>query len=128
MASLSRRKLSQYVADQLLAGNKNVMRELAAFLVTEGRAKEAELIVRDIESALARRGVVVANVESAHELSNGARDAIESFVKATTDAKQIELSTSVDEGLIGGFRLTIPGGTLDTTVKHSLDLLKTSKV
>lgn len=128
MATLSRRKLSQYVADQLLAGNKNVMRELAAFLVTEGRAKETELIVRDIESALARRGVVVANVESAHELSNGARDAIESFVKATTDAKQIELSTSVDEGLIGGFRLTIPGGTLDTTVKHSLDLLKTSKV
>ncbi len=128
MAKLSRRKLAQYVADQLLEGNVSVIRELAAFLVDDRRTKEAELVIRDIESALARRGVVIADVESAHELSKDARDAIVSFVKATTTASQVELGTSVDESLIGGFRLTVPGGVLDTTVKHSLDIIKTSKV
>lgn len=128
MARLSRRKLASHVADELLAGNAGVMNELAALLVDEGRTSEAELIVRDIESALARRGIVVAEVASAHELSAEARQAITAYVQATTGAAQIELYTTVDEALIGGFRLRLPGGTLDTTVKGALDKLTASKV
>lgn len=128
MTKLSRRKLAAHVADQLLAGNAAVVDELAALLVDEGRASEAELVVRDIESALARRGIVVAEVASAHELSAETRQAIAAYVQATTGATHIDLQATVDESLIGGFRLRLPDGTLDTTVKHALDKLTTSKV
>ena len=57
MARTSRRRLAEYVAERLLADDVSVIAELAALIVTERREREIELIVRDIEDSLARRGV-----------------------------------------------------------------------
>ena len=65
MARTSRRRLAEYVAERLLADDVSVIAELAALIVTERREREIELIVRDIEDSLARRGVLVATVETA---------------------------------------------------------------
>ena len=60
MAQLTRRQLAQYGAAELLNGNMAVVQELAAYLVETKRSKEADMLVRDIESALADQGVIVA--------------------------------------------------------------------
>ena len=67
---LSRRKLAEYSADQLLAGKKEaVLQELAAYLIEKKRVSELELIVRDIEAALLARGTAIADVVTARKLT-----------------------------------------------------------
>jgi F-type H+-transporting ATPase subunit delta len=125
---LSRRKIASYYADELLAGNKKVVTELAAFLLQSRRTNELELIVRDVEEALAHRGVVVADIASSRALTSGATAAITTFLSDKTRATDIRLRTSVDPSLLGGVRIRVPGQELDTTLSRKLSLLKASKV
>lgn len=128
MAFLSRRKLSEYVASQLLAGDKDIITSLAAFLVEENRTKEAELLIRDIEAALAKSGTVIADVLSARKLSSDTEKAIEAFVKGHSGAKSVKIRSVIDESVIGGIRLGIPGAEMDGTIARKLVKLKASKV
>lgn len=125
---VSRRKISAYYADQLLAGNKSVASQLAAFLVETKRTRELELIVRDIEDALAARGVVVADVASAHELTDATRASIEAFLQTTHGAKAVHLRENVDQTLLGGVQITTAGFELDATLRRKLTALKANKV
>lgn len=123
---LSRRKMAAYVADQLVAGTpvKQALREVAAYLQTSRRTREQELLVRDIESEMADRGIVVADVASAHPLDK----AIEAQIKEMTGAKSLQLRQSVDESLLGGIRIDIPGKRFDGTIRHKLNALKTKQL
>lgn len=125
---LSRRKLASYLADELVAGKKDVARRLAAFLVEESRTRELPLIIRDIEDALAGRGIVVADIESAHELNTTTVKLLERYVKEQTNAKQVHFRTNVDETLLGGVRVNVPGQELDATLRRKLTNLKATKV
>ncbi len=93
---LSRRKISAYLADELIAGKKDVADRLAAFLLDTRRMRELPLIVRDIEDALAARGVVIADIDSAYTLSADATKQLESFIKDKTNAKQVHFRTAID--------------------------------
>ncbi|OGL21797.1 hypothetical protein A2707_00380 [Candidatus Saccharibacteria bacterium RIFCSPHIGHO2_01_FULL_45_15] len=124
---LSRRKIASYYADELIAG-RDIVRSLAAYLVDSRRLREIELIVRDIESALADRGVVVADVTTSRSLTDQAKTAIQTYIKATTGAKSIELRQLIDDDLIGGVKVAVPGRELDATIRHRLNLLKATKV
>lgn len=128
MAGLSRRKLATFAAAKLLAGDKTVVKEIAAYLIDEGRTGEVDLIVRDIETELGRHGVVVAEVISAHELADATLGVIKDYVASETGAKDIRLRTDIDEDLIGGFKLKLPDGELDETVAKRLSILRASKV
>ena len=129
MASrLSRRAIANYYAEQLLAGNNTVTKQLAAFLVDTKRTRELELIVRDVEDALATRGVTIGAISSARELSDAARKAITAFIAETTDASTVHLRSSVDPSLLGGVKIDLPGQELDTTLRRKLTLLKSNKV
>lgn len=125
---LSRRKLASYLADELVAGKKDVATRLAAFLIDTRRIRELPLIVRDIEDALVSRGVVVADVDSAHQLSSDTMKLLERYVKEQTNAKQVHFRTSVDETLLGGVRVNVPGQELDETLRRKLTNLKATKV
>lgn len=125
---LSRRKIAAYCADSILAGKKDLARELAAFLVDSRRVRELELIVRDIESALADRGLLLAEAASSRKLSSEAANEIQAYLKKTTKADKIYLRQTVDENLLGGVRITIPGHELDATLRYKLNQLKSSKV
>ena len=83
MARTSRRRLAEYVAERLLADDVSVIAELAALIVTERREREIELIVRDIEDSLARRGVLVATVETATQLTDSVRAEIVKLLDAS---------------------------------------------
>jgi len=128
MPRLSRRKIADYAAGQLLDGNADVLREVAALLIEERREKEAELLARDIEDALLARGVAIADTTSAHTLDARTRSALEKFIRDQTGASTVHLRESVDESVIGGVRLALPGKEMDATVQRKLTKLKASKV
>lgn len=125
-ARLSRRKLAAYAVEKILSGTpkKTVIKELAAYLVDTGRTREAELIVRDLEDALAERGVVVANVVTARPLTTAAKTEIQKLV----GAKNLQLREAVDPEVLGGIRIELPGQRFDGTIRHKLNALKANKV
>jgi F-type H+-transporting ATPase subunit delta len=125
-ARLSRRKMADYVADKLIAGTpvKEALQEVAAYLHDSGRTREQELLVRDIEEAMAARGVVVADVSSARPIDAS----IEAKIKTMTGAKVLQVRQSVDESLLGGIRVDVPGKRFDGTIRHKLNALKAKQL
>lgn len=124
--ALSRRKLADQAARRIAAGESKtaVLKELAAYLIDTGRKSEADLLVRDIETALAERGIVVGTVVSARPLTAEAKKSIDSFVKHHYDGvKSVVLRERVDESVIGGIRLELADKQLDVTVVNKLDKL-----
>ena len=124
MARTSRRRLAEYVAERFLADDVSVIAELAALIVTERREREIELIVRDIEDSLARRGVLVATVETATQLT----DSVRAEIVKLLDASEVKLREIVAPELIGGVRVRTPGAVLDGTIVQKLHTLKSKKI
>lgn len=125
-ARLSRRKIAQYAAEQMIAGvdTKRVIKQLAAFLVDTNRMTEYELLVRDIEAELAERGIVVADITSAYPLEAG----IKSQVAKLVGARSVQLRQAVDPMVLGGIRVDIPGKRFDGTIRHKLTALKAKQL
>ncbi len=124
MAKLSRRKLATYAAARINGGEptKTVLRDVAAYLIDARRKAEAILVVRDIEAMLMNTGLAVGTVTSARPLSATALKSLESFViKQNSTIKKVVLKEQVDESLIGGVKLELPGAQLDASVKAKLD-------
>lgn len=126
-AKLSRRKIAAFFADELIAGRSSV-KHLAAYLAETKRTRETKLIVRDIESALADRGVLLADVASSRDLTTDTKDAIKKYLKKTTGAREVTLREQVDPYLLGGVRIDTPGARLDTTLRHRLNQLTASRI
>lgn len=127
MAKLSRRKIAELWADELLAG-RDITAKIAGYLVGEGRSDEVALIVRETESALAARGIVVADVTSAHDLTDESRAAIEKFLQTSLNAKKVAFREATDPSVIGGVRVDVAGRQLDATLRTRLNQLKSSKI
>ena len=126
-ARLSRRKIAAYFADELIAG-RDITKQLAAYMVEAKRTREAILVVRDIESALAERGVLLADIASSRTLTADTEHTITEYLKGATGAKKIHLRPEVDESLLGGVRIETPGSRLDNTIRHRLNQLTASKI
>lgn len=121
---LSRTKIARHAAQQLAAGNTQVIREIAAYLVDEGRTGEAELVIRSIYDELERDGIVVADVTTAHGLSADVKQQITKLL----DARQLEIREHSDEQVLGGIRVQTPSRILDATVQNRLRKLRERKV
>ena len=130
MRLVSRRKLAKYAAEQLLAGNDAVLEEIAGFLIYEKHEREVELLARDIEVELAERGTVVATVESARALDLATKDEIKNLLSSNASDQDINvlLRESIDQALIGGFKLRTPTATLDATIAKKLNDLRAKKI
>lgn len=124
---LSRRSVAQHIAKELAGGasQKELARQLAAYLLESRRTREVGLLVRDVQFYLAEQGHVAGTLTSAHELGASTMKAIEAFAKEKTGAKSVSLDKNVDEALIGGIKLALPGYELDTTIARQLTTLKT---
>jgi len=126
MTNLSRRKIAEYVASQVSDGvlPTDVLQEVAAYLVESGRVRESELLVRAVEDELEAKGVVIANVTSAHQLTNDDKQAIKQMLQGET----VYFRESVDQKVIGGVRIQTPGATLDATISNKLQALSRAKL
>jgi len=124
---LSRRSIAEYIARGLVEGRgrQTLVLQLAAHLVQTRRTKELPLIIRDIEYILAENGVVVGTITSAFDLSAETKEAITAFVSDKTGAKSVSLDVAIDERVLGGVKITIPGRESDQTIAHQLTVLKT---
>ena len=124
---LSRRKIAAYIADEAIAG-RDKLKPLAAYLIESKRIREASLIVRDIESALADRGILFADVFSSYDLTSDTEKAITDYLKDKTKAKDVHLREAVDDTLLGGVRIETPDQRLDSTLRYRLNQLTASKI
>lgn len=124
---ISRRALAHYLADNILEADQRstALKQVAGYLVQSRRTKEVDLIIRDVEVALLRRGIVMGTIVSAHEVSADMAQAVEDLVVRQTGAKSVTLDQVVDPSVIGGMRLSLPGQELDQTIRHQLTVLKT---
>ena len=121
---LSRRVLAAHAANRLIAGDSSVMEELAALLIEEGREREVDILVRDIEDHLSRNGQLVVTIESARAIEDSVRVCVASlFPKKTVHIREI-----IRPELIGGLKITTPARTLDATVLGKLKTLREAKV
>lgn len=123
---LSRRKIATHAADQLLAGvsKKEVLRSVAAYLVETKRTREQILLVREIEDVLAARGHVVADVTSAHPLSESLKDEIKDLV----GGKTLQIRELVDASVLGGMKIDVPGKRFDGTIRRKLTALRAKQL
>ena len=125
---VSRRKLANVIADKVIDATTStevIMTEVAAYLVETGRVREQHLLVRDIEEALAERGIVIADITTAVPL-NANSDA--SLAALAPTARKIVTRNHVDESIIAGVRVEMPGQRLDDTVQHKIAQLRALKV
>jgi F-type H+-transporting ATPase subunit delta len=123
---LSRRKMAAFVADKLLAGvpTRDAFKEVAAHLIDTRRTREIELLVRDVEDILAQRGMVVADVTTAHPLS----DSIKADIRTLVGATSLQLRASIDASVLGGVRIDVPGKRFDGTIQRKLIALKAKQL
>jgi F0F1-type ATP synthase delta subunit len=123
---LSRRKIAAFVVDQLLDGvsPSQPLREVAAYLLATRRTREQDLVVREIEDALAVQGIVVADVTSAHSLDSVMKTEIGKLV----GAKSLQLREVVDKSVLGGVRIDVPGKRFDGTMQRKLTALKAKQL
>ena len=121
---LSRRALATFVAKELLAGNDQVIDWLAALLIEERREREADLLVRDIESILADSGQMIVQVDTARPLDAATKQEIESMF----DQHEVHIKETVRPELIGGVKITTPTQSLDRTIAKKLEMLRTAEI
>ena len=121
---LSRRALATFVAKELLAGNDQVIDWLAALLIEERREREADLLVRDIESILADSGQMIVQVDTARPLDAVTKQEIESMF----DQHEVHIKETVRPELIGGVKITTPTQSLDRTIAKKLEMLRTAEI
>lgn len=123
---VSRRKLSSYYVESLLAGKKSnrLSSMMAAFLVDNGRKKEVTQLVRDIEYRLGEKGVVLVRVTTASQLTEQARTEISNLVKKRTNASNIQFVEQFDASVIGGIKIEFNGTQIDRTIAKKLINLK----
>lgn len=122
---ISRRKLAAFVADKLASGApaEDIIKQTAAYLIETNQTKDVELLVRDIEEALMVHGIVIADVTSAHQLTDEAKSAIGRLV----EAKALHLRETTDKSVLGGIRVDVPGKRYDGTLRRKINLLKSTE-
>jgi F-type H+-transporting ATPase subunit delta len=123
---LSRRKIAAYIADKLVGGTSvpDAVNEVAAYLIDTRRTRELELLVRDIEDALASRGIIVGDVTSMYPLGASLKAEIAKLV----GGKSLQLRETIDPAVLGGVRVNIPGKRFDGTIQRKLSALKAKQL
>lgn len=122
-----RHKLAGAIAGKSLkAGStKRLSREVAAYLLSEGRTGELESLLRDVQADWAASGYVEVLAASAHPLSAAVKADIRRRVKSLLPAaKQITVTEVHDPEVLGGVRLNLANRQLDLSVEAKLNKFK----
>jgi ATP synthase F1, delta subunit len=130
-AGFSRRRLAAYVAEQIAAGAEvsALLRQVAAYLIETRATRDVDVVAATIEEALAERGIVVAEVTTAHALSAALQKQLKTEVMAlaTAPVQSVQLRQVVDPSVIGGVKIALPGQHYDGTIQHKLTALAGTK-
>jgi F0F1-type ATP synthase delta subunit len=122
-----RTRIARLLADRTLKDgpSKRLSREVAAYLLSEGRTAELDSIVRDVQADWAEAGIIEVLASSAHPLTASVKADIKSQVrKLYPEAKRIIVTEVHDPDVIGGVRLNMAGRQLDLSVQAKLNKFK----
>lgn len=110
-----------------LDDTKALAKEIAAYLLAEGRVSELESILRDVMQYRADHSVIEAEVASAHKLSPDTLDEVKQLLtEAYPAASDIQITSRLDPGLIGGILINMANEQLDMSVAAKLAKFKRS--
>jgi F0F1-type ATP synthase delta subunit len=124
---VARTRIAQAIADRTLqqGESKQLGRELAAYLLSEGRTGELDSLLRDIQHDWAEAGHVEVIAASAFPLTETIRNDITERVKTVyPQAKEVIINETHDPEVIGGVRLSLPDRQLDLSVRSKLNKFK----
>jgi F0F1-type ATP synthase delta subunit len=122
-----RTRLSRIIADRTLKSGitKDLSREVAAYLISEGRTSELESVLRDVQADWAQVGHVEVLARSAFPLSQDNKTEITAEVrKIYPSAEAIIITEERDQDVIGGVRLSLANQQLDLTIEAKLNKFK----
>lgn len=122
-----RTRISNAIVRQTLQGgvSEQYAKQVAAYLLAEGRVSELDSVLRDVQAGWAEAGHVEVLATSAHELTPAVRSDIQAQVKRLYPAaKQIIVTEVHDPEIIGGVRLSLANQQLDLSVEAKLNKFK----
>lgn len=123
----SRAKLAGYIANKTLKSgvSTDISREVAAYLLDEGRVNELDSVLRDVQDDWAKAGHVEVVAASAHELTMEIKRDITAQIRTLyPNAKQIIITEVHDPEIIGGVRLNLANQQLDLSIESKLNRFK----
>ncbi len=125
---LARFQLAALLAKKSLVGGVSKSRfskEIAAYLLDNGRTGELDSLLRDIIAYRADRGIVEVTATSAYELSPAVQKDIKAQVKSLyPDSKHIIINQRRDQEVLGGVQLEIVDKQLDLSIRSKLNHFK----
>ncbi len=122
-----RTRIASAVADTTLAQgvSKEYAREIAAYLLAEGRVGELDSLLRDLQADWARKGYVEVIARSAHPLTQDVKDNIAKRVRTLyTTAKEVKVTEVADPTVLGGVQIMLADQQLDLSVEAKLNRFK----
>lgn len=124
---LSRRKLAKYYSDSLIKGidKDSVLKQLASYMIENGRKNEVNQLIEEIEYQLSLRGIITATVTSASKLNESVKNNISKIISNHTNTENVQLKEIINSDVIGGYKLEYNGFQIDNTIAKKILKLKT---
>jgi F0F1-type ATP synthase delta subunit len=122
-----RTKLAQTIADTTLksGSTKHYAKEVAAYLLSEGRVGELDSLLRDVQADWAKAGFVEVIAASAHPLTSEIKTTIAAQIKQRyPEAKTVLITEQFDPAVIGGVRVSLANEQLDLSIEAKLNRFK----
>lgn len=123
----TRHHLADIIGEKTLhiQDDKELAREIAAYLLHEKQTGELESLVRDVIQYRADHGVIEAIVVSASDMPDNVLADVKELIKREyPDAKQYIVRSKVDTDVIGGIKIDLANEQLDLSVKAQLNKFK----
>jgi len=123
----SRSKIASTIAEKTLKDGFSAAyaKEIAAYLLSEGRVGEVDSLLRDVQEKWAAAGHVEVLARTAHSLNAGETEEIRRQIGVLYPAaKQIVVTEVHDPSVVGGVRLSLANQQLDLSVEAKLNKFK----
>ncbi len=125
--STKRQQLAEVIGQRTMhaSNTKELVREVAAYILSENLTAQFESLMRDIMQYRAEHGIIEAVAVSAHELGDEVHREIKQLLQTELPhAKSILVRGKHDDSVIGGVRVELPNQQLDLTIRRKLATFK----
>ena len=104
---------------------KNLSKDIAAYLLDEGRTGELSSLLRTVQEDWAQQGLVEATVSSAFSVNESVKKDIKTEIKKIyPNAKNINLIMEHDPSLVGGIKISTANDQMDISILSKLSKFK----
>ena len=112
-------RIANAIADHVLdqGVSSDYAREIAAYLLSEGRVGELESLLRDVQADWAARGYVEVLAYSAYDLNDSIKSDIADRIRPLFPVpEQITVTTIIDPSVVSGVQIRLSDRQLDLSV------------